>query len=637
MKTSRYTLLLIAALLAAMTIGAKAPDPLGREAEQARAMAKARYIYLEAAAAKTDERYDDYYMLLRRAGALDPEDPFIAGDMAEMDLLSPYIDSLRAATAYEALKQRFLAAPSDLQLASAYIRVAGNKGRLDDLVQAWTLLDSVRPDRTDVSLSLAEVLVLKSLRGDTTAFGRALTIYDRLLGALPGDVGITSQKIRAYSARRDTAAIVAELQRLIASAPDNLQVNLYTGSTYTALALPDSALKYFDHALELEPESGEVFITRAQFFSQQGDSLAFDREVFNALAASDLDFEPKLDLLLNYAKILIRDSGDGARVRSMFEKLLETNPGEARLHSLYGSYEFTRDNYEGALEQFSYAVDLDPSDAELWGGYLTSLSRVRPASEVLTAMRRAIRLFPDNLSFHLGAAGMLIYDGDRQGALKQLDSVPSTALTDPIESSRYHTTRGDLLYALDMRDSAYTAYNEAIRLNPHNSMAMNNVAYFMALDSVNLSLARTYASLAVSEEPENPTYLDTYAWVEFRRKDYTEAKRLIDLALAAYDEHLEVAIDSTEADSREMAIIRDALEGTNVSIESPDDSIIEEDVVEEETPETPSAEIYDHAGDIYFRNGLVQEAVQFWEKALMLKPDDELIKKKAVHKTYFEK
>ncbi|MDE6310909.1 MAG: hypothetical protein K2L96_03730 [Muribaculaceae bacterium] len=636
MKATRHILLLLAAILVVMNIGAKAPDPLGSEAEKARAIAKARYIYLEAAAAKTDERYDDYYMLLRRAAALDPGDPFIAGDLAELDMLSPYNDSLRTEQAYEALKRRFKAAPSDLQLAGTYLRFAGNKGRLDDLVEAWSLLDSVRPDRTDVSLNLAEVLVFKSLRGDTTAFDRALTIYDRLLGALPGDVGITSQKIRAFSARRDTTAIVSELQHLIASAPDNIQVNLYAGNTFGAMGMPDSALKYFDHALELEPESGEVFINRAQFFSEQGDSAAFDREVFNALAASDLDFEPKLDLLLHYARALFEEPENRTRVRAMFEKLLETNPGEARLHSLYAAYELTQDNYEGAHEQYTYAIDLDPSDAEVWGGYLTTLSRLRPAAEVLDEMRRAIRLFPDNLSFRLGAAGMLSFDGDRRAALDMLDSVPPEALSDPQQSSSYHTTRGDLLNFLEMRDSAYTEYTEAIRLNPHNAMAMNNMAYFMALDSVNLSLARTYASLAVSEDPENPTYLDTYAWVEFRRKDFPEAKRLIDLALAAYGEHVEVEIDSTGVDSREITIIHKALEGTNVTIsesEEADEEAIELD--EDSVLSMPSYEIYDHAGDIYFWNGLLHEAAEFWEKASMLKPDDELIKKKAVHKTYF--
>ncbi len=57
----------------------------------------------------------------------------------------------------------------------------------------------------------------------------------------------------------------------------------------------------------------------------------------------------------------------------------------------------------------------------------------------------------------------------------------------------------------------------------------------------------------------------------------------------------------------------------------------------EETDESlaPSADVYDHAGDIYFMNGEHAKAVEFWEKAHELDPDDEIIAKKVKHRTIF--
>lgn len=615
----------LSVLAAVIGIGlwAKGPDPLGKEAEAARERLKAAYIYVEAANAFTEERYDDYYMLLRRARTLAPDDPFIAGEIAEMDMLSPLTDSVGGRRAYADLRRRFLAAPSDLRLAGVYARAAQDAGNIDDLVEVWAILDSLRPERSDVSLNLASMLVVKALRGDSAAYPRALAIYDRLLAGLPGDVGITSQKIRAYSAFRDTSAIITELNKLIASAPDNVEVNLYAGDTYSAFNMADSAMKYLDRALELEPESGRVFITRAGFFEKNGNEEAFDREVFNALAASDLDFDPKFELLLQYVRGLFSDAANRPRIDAMFEQLLELNPGEARLHALYGAYEETQHNTPAALEQYSYSLDLDPMQSEIWMGYLRLLSLQEETDKVLEESRRAARLFPDEITYPLAAAGMLIYKERPADALALLDSVSPSALADPIQGSRYHATRGDLLENLGKRDSAYAEYTRAIELNPRNAMAMNNMSYFMALDSVNLDLARTYASMAVSEEPTNPTYLDTYAWVEFRRRDFPEAKRLIDLALKAYeinDSTVEVAADTAAIYTGEVL---------------PAEEVIEEAVEEIIEPEEPSGEIYDHAGDIYFWNGLHREAVEFWEKAAVLLPEDKLIKKKAKHKTYF--
>ena len=612
--TQGIRLFLAASALAflGLTIWAKGSDATSREAEAERRLTKAAYIYVEAANAFAAERYDDYYMLLRRARALSPEDPFIAGEMAEMDMLSPLTDSVTGRRAYADIRRRFLAAPSDLRLAGVYARAANDAGNIDDLVEVWSILDSLRPERSDVSLNLASILVVKSLRGDTSAFDRAIGIYDRLLAGLPGDAGITSQKIRAYSARKDTSAIVQELSRLVASAPDNIEVNLYTGDTYAALSMADSAMKYLDRALALEPESGRVFITRARYFEKTGDSEAFDREVFNALAASDLDFEPKFELLVHYVQGLFGEASNRPRVDAMFERLLELNPGEARLHALYGAYEETQGNRAAAREQYSYSLDLDPMQSEIWMGYLRLLSLDNEEDLVLESSRRAARLFPEELTYTLAAAGALIFRDEREAALALLDSVSDEALADPIRASQYHATRGDLQEALGRRDSAYKEYTRAIELNPRNAMAMNNMAYFMALDSVNLDLARTYATMAVSEEPENPTFLDTHAWVEFRRKEFGEAKRLIDLAISAYNRQDSLPADTAIADS-EAEVIE----------------------VVTETPMEPTGEIYDHAGDIYFWNGLHREAVEFWEKAALLMPEDEKIKKKAKFKTYF--
>ena len=94
-------------------------------------------------------------------------------------------------------------------------------------------------------------------------------------------------------------------------------------------------------------------------------------------------------------------------------------------------------------------------------------------------------------------------------------------------------------------------------------------------------------SLEIEEDNTNSaTTLDTYAWVLFKNKDYEKALEAIDAVL--------------ELESKK-----------------------------------PSAEILHHAGDIYFMNGMPEEALEFWEKALKLAPEDELLQRKVKHKTFF--
>ena len=91
---------------------------------------------------------------------------------------------------------------------------------------------------------------------------------------------------------------------------------------------------------------------------------------------------------------------------------------------------------------------------------------------------------------------------------------------------------------------------------------------------------------AVQLSPDNATYLDTYAWVFFKQKNYSMA----------------------------LLYIKSAVDNDG---------------------DKPSADLLDHYGDILFMNGETEAAVEQWKKALELLPDNELLQRKVQHGTIF--
>lgn len=596
----RYTSYLIALLIAAGTLLSFAARPsAGSEGDRR----KAEYIFLEAANAFTENRFDDYYMLLRRASSLDPADPFIAGALAEIQLANNTADSSTIEDAYNALRERWLANPSDEKNATFYASVAKNLGRIDDVIYVWQTLDSLLPDRTDPAMNLAASLVARgNATRDTADINRALAIYNRLQKGLRGNVQLVSRKVNAYAAKSDTADIVAELRQLYADAPADIQAALYIGTVYHSLSMPDSALRFFDRACEIDSTNGFVYLTRASFFQTRGDSAAYDREVFRALESPELEFDAKFELLSDYVIKLYADSTLRPRIDHMFEVLQDVNPGEGVLHAFYGDYKATIGDLPGAVEQYSYSIDLEPENENVWQNLISVYGQLEDAGNMAATAQKATHRFPESPYFAMSAAASLSQLKRADEALLTLDTIDMSLLDDKIKSLIYGT-RGDILYSLEMADSAFADYRRAIELNSQNFMAMNNAAYYMSVRGVDLDAAELYASLATASDPENVTYLDTQAWVFFKKKDYKKAREVMDKVLK--------------------------LSG-----------IIENDSVpESEAPvdpqNEPSAEIYDHAGDIYFMTGDHKEAVKFWKEALKLSPDDEAIEKKVKHRTYF--
>lgn len=56
-------------------------------------------------------------------------------------------------------------------------------------------------------------------------------------------------------------------------------------------------------------------------------------------------------------------------------------------------------------------------------------------------------------------------------------------------------------------------YQEILQQDPFNALVLNNYAYLLATHKGDLNLAEKMSGKAVQAEADNPTFLDTYAWI----------------------------------------------------------------------------------------------------------------------------
>lgn len=595
----KYHLLSSLAAIMLICIAAAAVQPSDADRQ------KAEYIFLEAADAYDAGRYDDYYFLLRRAASLNPADPFIAAKQAEMEMMMKGLDSVAVEKIYDAIAARHRAMPSDDHYAKMFATLAQRSGKIDDVIEVWATLDSLKPRQSEPAANLSQAYLQKyAATLDTTYYNRSLSLLNRLERGLGPTVPLSYRKVSAYLMRNDTAAILREINTLNAAAPADVPAALFIGNVYEHLDMPDSALTFYNRAATLEPENGSVYLTRAEFFRNQGDSIAYDREVFQALESQELEFDQKFELLTGYVQKLYTDTLQWPRIDEMFTLMQETNPGEAQLHDFYASYLDVIDRKELAAEQLSYSIDLDPTDARRWNDLVSLYYQIEQPDKALETSVKALHMFPELGVFQLGAAIGYIQADRKEEALEVLADIDTLEIANTKLLSNLFSTRGDILNTLDRADEAQSSYKRAVDLDPENYMAMNNWAYHNAVRGIDLDTAELYASIAAAAEPESPTVLDTYAWVLFKKKEYDKARVEIDRVL-------------------DLLGILPGQEGEPKHDE------------EEDSAYKVSSDVLDHAGDIYFWTHEPAQAVIFWKKALELEPDNKIIKKKAENGSYY--
>lgn len=63
-------------------------------------------------------------------------------------------------------------------------------------------------------------------------------------------------------------------------------------------------------------------------------------------------------------------------------------------------------------------------------------------------------------------------------------------------------------------------------------MVLNNYAYYLCLENTELDKAEKMSKKTYEEQPKNITFADTYAWILFTKKDYQNAKMILDSFLS---------------------------------------------------------------------------------------------------------
>ena len=544
---------------------------------------KADYIFMEALRQHAIDKEDAYYDLLSRAYQLDPSNSDVGFFLGYYTVMTSGDDSTMFKNGYDLMKRHFNEAPADFYSNFVYGSINDRLGSRDEALKVWTTLDSIYPHKMEISYKLAEALASS---GDSSKIARAIGVYDRIEKTQGKNIPLTTSKIRAFLSSQDTASIYKEVYSLLKSAPHSVENNVFAGNVFAMFSDNDSALTYFDKACDLDSTSGLAYYSRANFYKSIGDSVNYDKEVFRALSRESLELDAKLELLTGYIRELYDDPSQQGRIQELFATLLDQHPHEVDIHDLYCSYLIAIEDYAGAAEQLGYALDIDPSSEDRWRTLLSLYMQADDYAKSAEKGETALRYHPSSAMIHLmlGTDYNLMKEYDK--ALSNLNK--SMELTDSVDYeavSQIMSSMGDVYYAKGDRDSAFVYYDKAISIDPDNLLALNNCAYYLAVEGRDLDKAEEMSARTIKERPDDATSLDTYAWVMFRKKNYTEAMAYIDKAIANSEE--------------------------------------------------PSEELYHHAGDIYFMNGEPQKALEFWEKALALDPDNELLQRKVKHKTYF--
>ena len=533
------------------------------------------YYFLEAARLKVQKQYDAAFELLQHCLAIDPQAASAHYEMAQY-----YMVLKQAGQAVASMEQAVAGDPDNYWYCQALANLYLQQNEVE---KATALLEDMTgrfPGKVDPLYTLLDIYNRQE------AYDKVISRLDQLEQRTGKSEQLTMEKFRIYRQKKDNDRAFREIESLVAEYPLDMRYQVVLGDAYLQDGRTEEAYTIYNKVLSEEPDNAAALYSLASYYEQTGQQALYEQQLdtllLNKKVPSDTKFTVMRSLILQNEQA----GRDSTRVISLFDRILEQEPDDAQLPMLYAQYLLSKGMEQESRPVLRQVLDIDPTHTAARMTLLGDAVRGEDTDEVIRLCEGGVTATPDMLEFYfylaIGYNQKERTDDVISTCLKALEHVTDQSNKEVV--SDFYTILGDTYHSKNMDENAYAAYDSALQYNPKNIGALNNYAYYLSLERRDLDKAEEMSYKTVKAEPNNATYLDTYAWILFEKGNYAEARIYIEEAV------------KNNADK--------------------------------------SGVIVEHCGDIYYMTGDVEAAVQYWKQALELGSESKKLKEKIQKKKY---
>lgn len=389
------------------------------------------------------------------------------------------------------------------------------------------------PERTDL---LNILLQIYNYQKDTK---RALETLNRLETQDGQSEQLTMSKVQIYTDMGDDKRALKELEALVKNHPLDLNYRVMLGNWLLGKEKKKEALKEYKAVLKEEPDNENALLSIMDYYRSIGEDSVANIQRDNIIFSQKTQSDTRMLLLKQYIRQCEQDQVDSTRVLQYIDRVIAMKQSETDLWTLKLAYMTMKQMPKDSIKSVLYQIlDLQPDNASARFELIQMAWENQDSKEMVRLAKPAQQYNPDEwaFSYFLGIGYFL--DDDIEGCIDALQTAAAN-----VDESRQaklaedmYALLGDALYKVGKNDEAFQAYENCLRLNPDNIMCMNNYAYYLSEINRDLDRAAAMSLKTVKEEPNNSTYLDTYAWILFLQGRYEEAKIYIDMAVKNLEE-----------------------------------------------------------------------------------------------------
>ena len=534
------------------------------------------YFFLEAMRLKEKKDYASAFGLLQHCLDIHPN-----AASALYEVSQYYMFLRQVPQGQEALEKAVANAPDNYWYSQGLASLYQQQNELD---KAITLLEQmvVRfPAKQDPLFNLLD------LYGRQEKYDEVISTLNRLEKRMGKNEQLSMEKFRIYLQMKDDKKAFQEIESLVQEYPMDMRYQVILGDVYLQNGKKQEAYDVYQKVLAAEPDNPMAIFSMASYYKQTGQEELYQQQLDTLLLNKKVTPDTKVGVMRQMIVENEQADKDSTQIIALFDRIMKQEQDDPQIPMLYAQYLLSKKMESESVPVLEQVVDLDPTNKAARMMLIGAAAKKEDYKQIIKVCEPGIEATPDALEFYyyLAVAYNQAEKPDSVISICKRALEHKTADGKKEIVSEFYSILGDMYHTQKQMKEAYAAYDSALVYNPSNIGALNNYAYYLSVERRDLDKAEEMSYKTVKAEPNNATYLDTYAWILFEKGNYAEARIYIDNAMKS--------------------------EGGDKS-----DVIVE------------------HCGDIYYMTGDVDGALTYWKKALEMGSESKTLKQKIEKKKY---
>ena len=418
--------------------------------------------------------------------------------------------------------------------------------------------------------------------GDYERVTEKLDVYEENIGV---NEYISLQKLEIYDLLGKKDKVVSEMEKLSAAYPYDTRYMSMLAETYVQNGREKDAYPLYLKIKQLDPENPYINISLLEYYQNQGDVDKAFEEFILSIRNKNLDYNTKTQIYEYWFDK--KDSSDNTakEAEQAGKAFIETHPDKEIGYYIIGTVHFNEERYDKAQEYYLDAIARDSTTFISWHQLIFADAELNLTHALYKHTKTAMRFYPEQPIFYYFNGLALIEKREYEEAIKILDTGRKMSADKKLTAS-FDTYIADIYHELGNKEKMYEYYDRVLRNDPENLYVLNNYAYFLSEEGLRLEEALKMSATTIEKEPKNVTYLDTYAWILYKLERYKDAKKWMEKVFS-YDKY-------------------------------------------------PQGINFEHYGDILYKLGDTEKAVQNWKKAKKRGNTSEFIDQKIKYEKIYE-